>query len=119
MHETPFLDLVDSKRIVPLVTAFSKIFFMVVDSCELIRKKTFHMKKEHLGIRRDITQEHMLFSYSPFPPFLFQHPYYGDDNCKAFPEPDWQLHCPVTTATTTTQTAPIWVSNCERGFGTA
>lgn len=114
MHETPLLDLVDSKRIVPLVTAFSKIFFMVVESCELIRKKPFLTKEEHLGIRRDIPQEYMLFSYSSFPTIVFPNPYYGDDNRKGFPEPDWQQHCPVKTPRVTVGTAPVWVPHCER-----
>lgn len=43
----------------PQVIALSKILFMGVENCQLTRKKSFPMKGR-LGIRRDITQEHML-----------------------------------------------------------
>lgn len=63
MQEAPFLDLEDGKRTKHLVTALSqRFFFMVVDSCEPIKKKPlFHTEEEHLGIRRDITQEFHAF----------------------------------------------------------
>lgn len=37
----PFFDLVESKRITLQVIVFPKIFFLVVESCELMRKQIF------------------------------------------------------------------------------
>lgn len=38
------------------------------------------MEEEQLGIRRDITQKYMLFSYSSFPTVILSHLYHNDDN---------------------------------------
>lgn len=52
MQEIPIHDLVQNSRVIPQVIAFSEILFMLLENCELTRKKILEQVKWVKGVKR-------------------------------------------------------------------